>query len=278
MTPLRKKMIDEMTLGRLAPKTQEAYLSAIRGLARFYNHPPDRIEQEKVQAYLLHLMEERKLAWSSINIVFSALRYFYHKVLKWDDTEFHIPPRPRQRKIPMLLSREEVHRLIDSITNPKHRCLLLTVYSAGLRVSEVVSLKPRHIERERGMIRIEQGKGRKDRYTLLSERLLDELDAYWKLYRPNLWLFPGRHPEQAITISTAQKIYDKAKRKSGISRGRGIHTLRHCFASHLLDQGIDIYLIKEMMGHRAITTTFGYLHTSQARIAAVRSPLDTFPG
>ena len=275
MTPLRKKMIGEMTLGRLAPKTHEAYLTAVTGLAKFYHLSPDLIEQEKVQAYLLHLIEERKLAWSSCNVAFSALQYFYQRVLRLDETAFHIPPRPRQRKLPIILSREEVMCLIESASNIKHRALLLTIYGAGLRVSEAVRLKPSHIESRRMMIRVEDGKGRKDRYTILPDILLKELKVYWKACRPKAWLFYGRDPLEPMPVGTAQKIYFLTKKKAGISGGRGIHTLRHCFATHLLDAGTDINTIKKLMGHSSIKTTFGYLHVSREKIASVKSPLDS---
>lgn len=275
MTPLRKKMIAQMTLGRLAPKTQESYLAAVTGLAKFHCQSPDLIDQDKVQAYLLYLIEERKLAWSSCNVAFSALQYFYAKVLKLDETDFCIPPRPRQRKLPMILSCDEVRRLINNASNIKHRALLLTVYGAGLRVSEAVMLKPHHIESARMMIRVEDGKGRKDRYTILPERLLKELKLYWKACRPGAWLFFGRNPKEPMPVGTAQKIYYLTKKKSGISGGRGIHTLRHCFATHLLDQGTDIYTIKQLMGHSSIKTTYGYIHVTQEKIASVKSPFDS---
>lgn len=275
MTPLRKKMITQMTLGRLAPKTQESYLAAVAGLAKFHCQSPDLIDQDKVQAYLLYLIEERKLAWSSCNVAFSALQYFYAKVLKLDETDFCIPPRPRQRKLPMILSCDEVMRLIDSASNIKHRALLLTVYGAGLRVSEAVMLKPHHIESSRMMIRVEDGKGRKDRYTILPEILLKELKVYWKACRPGKWLFYGRDTMKPMPVGTAQKIYYLTKKKAGITAGRGIHTLRHCFATHLLDEGTDIYTIKQLMGHSSIKTTLGYLHVTREKIASIKSPFDT---
>lgn len=275
MTPLRKKMITQMTLGRLAPKTQESYLAAVTGLAKFHCQSPDLIDQDKVQVYLLHLIEERNLAWSSCNVAFSALQYFYQKVLKLDETAFEIPPRPRQRKIPMILSHDEVRRLIDSASNIKHRALLLTIYGAGLRVSEAVQLKPHHIESGRMMIRVEDGKGRKDRYTVLPEILLKELKVYWKACRPKAWLFYGRDPMVPMPVGTAQKIYYLTKRKSGIRGGRGIHTLRHCFATHLLENGTDVYTIKKLMGHSSIKTTYGYIHVTRERIASVKSPIDS---
>ena len=275
-TLLRKRFNDYMVLRNFSPKTIDAYIDAVAGLAWFYHQFPDKLSNQEIQAYLLHLIQKRKLAWSSCNVIFSGLRCFYTHVLTWDETRFHIPPRPRQHKLPMLLSVEEVNRLLNSVTNLKHRALLMTVYGAGLRVSEVVNLKPHHIESSRMLIRVEQGKGKKDRYTILPQRLLTELRDYWRAYRPVSWLFFGQDKNSPMPTGTAQKIYYKAKKDSDIKKARGIHTLRHCFATHLLDQGVDIHLIKQVLGHTALSTTSKYLHTTQKKIAQVKSPLDTF--
>jgi len=274
-TLLRKQLNDHMTLRGLSPNTQEAYTNAVAGLAGYYHLSPDKLTNEQIQAYLIHLIKERELAWSSCNVVFSGLRCFYSQVLRWDETRFHIPPRPREKKLPRILSLEQVLRLFQVTTNIKHRALLMTVYGGGLRVSEVVQLEPEHIESQRMMIRVDQGKGRKDRFTLLPQNLLDELKAYWKACRPQSWLFFGRSKDKPMAIGTAQRIYYNAKSKAGINKGNGIHTLRHCFATHLLDQGVDITTIQQMMGHRALVTTSKYLHTTKEKIASIKSPLDT---
>jgi len=216
-----------MILCRLSPKTQKAYLHAVKGLADFYHKSPDQLSDQQIQYYLAYLIKDRKLAWSSCNVVFSGLRLFYLKIVKWDETSFTIPPRGRQKKLPIVLSCDEVQRLIDAAKNIKHRVFLMTVYSAGLRVSEAVYLKPCHIESNRMMIRVEQGKGRKDRYTLLSKTLLHELRNYWRCYRPNEWLFFAQDRNRAMPVGTAQKIFYSAKQKAGITNGRGIHTLRY---------------------------------------------------
>jgi len=263
-----------MTLRGFSPKTKEAYVGAVAGLAFYYSQSPDKLTNDQIQAYLLHLITDRKLAWSSCNVVFSGLRCFYTQVLKWDETRFYIPPRPRQKKLPKLLSLEEVNHLLKAASNIKHQALLMTVYGAGLRVSEVVHLKPRHIESDRMMIRVDQGKGKKDRYTILPQSLLYELRRYWKVCRPHSWLFFGKDKNKSMPVATAQRIYYHAKNKAGITKGNGIHTLRHCFATHLLDQGVDIYTIKQLLGHTALVTTSKYLHTTSEKIAAVKSPLD----
>lgn len=274
-TLLRKQFNDHMILRGFSPKTQKAYTDAVAGLAGYYHLSPDRLSNEQIQAYLIYLIKERELAWSSCNVAFSGFRCFYSQVLKWDKTRFHIPSRPRQKKLPRILSLEQVSRLFKVTVNIKHRALLMTVYGAGLRVSEVVQLKPEHIESQRMMIRVDQGKGRKDRFTLLPQSLLDELRAYWKACRPQSWLFFGSSKEKPMAISTAQSIYYNAKSKAGINKGNGIHTLRHCFATHLMDQGVDVSTIQELMGHTALSTTSKYLHTTKEKIASIKSPLDT---
>jgi site-specific recombinase XerD len=272
---LRKRFEDYLVVNRLAQKTQDAYLNAVAGLSKHYNQPPERLTDEQIQQYLVYLIRHRKLSWSSCNVNFSGLHCFYKKFLNRPQTEFSIPPRPRQKKLPEILSRQEVLKLIDAAHDERHRALLMITYGSGLRVSETVHLKPHHIESDRMLVRIEQAKGRKDRYTLLSQKALDELRIYWKVRRPEKWLFYGRDKAQPMDVTTAQKIYYCTKKAAGITRGKGIHTLRHCFATHLLEQGIDIYLIKRFLGHLSIQTTLGYLHLLPDRLAEVKSPLDT---
>jgi integrase/recombinase XerD len=223
---------------------------------------------------LLHLMQERKLQWGSCNTIVCGLRFFYTHTLGMDSMFLNIPPRKKVHKLPEILSTEEIERLFAAVTNQKHRTLLMTTYAAGLRVSEVVNLKLTDIDSKRMMIRVQQGKGSKDRYTILSERLLKELRIYYKMYRPSLWLFSGRKPQQPMPISTAAAIYYNAKDKTGIKRGKGIHTLRHCFATHLLEAGIDVRTIQVLMGHSSIMTTVVYLKVTRKHISSTQSPLD----
>lgn len=274
MTELRQKMIRDMQLRRLAPRTQHSYVEAVAGLAKYYRKSPDMLSKEEVQNYLLYLEHERKLAWSSCNIVTCGLRFFYDITVQNPDMRLAIPPRKSQRRLPEVLSREDVARIFACAANPKHRLLLMTTYSAGLRVSEVVCLKHEHLDVSRMTIRVEQGKGNKDRYTLLSERLLEELKEYTKLYHPSAWLFPSVKKNTPLDITTAQKIYTTARLKAGICHGRGIHTLRHCFATHLLEDGVDPHTIQKLLGHRQLSTTAKYLHLTRQRLASVRSPLD----
>jgi len=274
MTKLREKMIREMQLRRFSERTQKSYVMAVAALAKHYGRSPDKITNTEVQDYLLYLMKERKLAWSSCNIAVSAFRFFYSKSLCDESIHLSIPPRKNRLQLPEVLSREAVEKLLDCTTNLKSRILLMATYSAGLRVSEVVCLKPEHIDGSRMTIRIEQSKGNKDRYTILSGRLWEEMQYYLKVYRPTIWLFYARFRDKPMHITTAQRIYNAARRRAGIIHGRGIHTLRHCFATHLLESGVDLRTIQELMGHRYINTTIRYLHLTHARLSSVKSPLD----
>jgi len=260
MGTLRKEMTDAMKLRRFSPRTEKSYLAAVTALANYYHTPPDQLDFEKIKAYLLHLTVERALSWSTCNVVVCALRFFYLEVVGWEQVSLPLPPRKKPKTLPVILSRQELERLFACAGSPKYRVLLMTTYAAGLRVSEVVKLKPADIDSQRLMIRVEQAKGAKDRYTILSPRLLDELRLYWKLYRPTTWLFPSsRDPQRQMHRSRAQKIYYEAKRRAGITRGHGIHTLRHCFATHLLEAGLDLRTIQSLMGHTSVTTTMRYL-------------------
>jgi len=275
MGTLRNKMIDAMKLRRFSLRTQESYLSAVSSLAKYYNIAPDQLDAQKIQAYLLHLTVERGLSWSSCNVAVSAFRFFYLEVLGWDRINLPIPARKKPSKLPELLSRLEIERLFACAYPPRNRVLLMTTYAAGLRVSEVTNLKVSDIDSSRMMIRVEQAKGAKDRYTILSHRLLEELRLYWKLYHPPTFLFPStRDLNRKMDIGMAQKFYYQAKQRAGITKGHGIHTLRHCFATHLLEAGVDLRTIQSLLGHTSITTTQRYLHVCQKTIDSKQSLLD----
>ncbi|MBI3326735.1 MAG: site-specific integrase [Nitrospinae bacterium] len=274
MKPLRAQMIYQMPLERLAPRTQDAYTEAVAGLAKFYGCSPEQLSPEHIRAYLPHLLVERQLAWSSCNQAACGLKFFYTKTLGWDALQLHLPPRTQRSQLPQVLSAEELQRLFVSAKNPKHRALLMTTYAAGLRVSEVVHLQVTDIASDRRLIRVNQGKGHKDRYTLLSARLLAELRAYWKLERPPQWLFPGQALDKPMPIGTAQRIYSHAKWAAKLQHGKGIHTLRHSFATHLLEAGVDPRTIQLLLGHRSLHTTARYLRVSRTHLAHSRSPFD----
>jgi len=274
MSPLRQKMIRAMQLREFSPRTQEAYVAAVSGLAKYCKKSPDKIVQDEIENYLLNLRQELKRSASTCNVVISGLRFFYEHTIKDESVKLRLPPRKKTKRLPEVLSRGDVNRVISSPANIKHRVILMTAYSAGLRVSELVSLRQEHIDSSRMVIRVDQGKGKKDRYTILSQRLLKELCIYYKGYRPENWLFPAKNLIQHISISSAQRIYYKAKKKAGITKGKGIHTLRHCFASHLLEAGYDVRRIQILMGHKSLSTTMAYLHVSRQGLGMVKSPFD----
>ena len=277
MKPLRAQMIHDMQLQRLAPKTQKAYVTAVAGLAKFYECSPERLRPEHIRTSLHHLLVERRLAWSSCNQAAAGLKFFDTKTLGWDALHRTLPPRTGRAPLPHILSLEALQRLGTPARHPRHRVLLMTTYAAGLRVSEVVRLRLTDIESDRLLLRVEQGKGRKDRYTLLSTRLLTELRAYWQCYRPSPWLFTGLDPHVPMPIGTAQKISYHAKQRAGITHGHGIHTLRHCFATHLLEAGVDVRTIQMLLGHQSLETTTQYLRITRQHLATSRSPFDLLP-
>lgn len=274
MTELRQRMSDDMQVRRMAEKTQEAYLWAVTGLARYYRRSPDQITETEVQAYLLHLIRDRRRAWSTCNIVVNGLRFFYHVTLKRDRPTFAIPGARTPSTMPEILSREDVHRIIAALPTSKHRALVVTAYATGLRVNELVHLKVTDIDTARGTIRVEQGKGAKDRYTLLTPHLLTELRAYWRIARPAEWLFPGRDGTHPIDSSGVGRVYQAAKRRAGVTKRGGMHGLRHAFATHLLDAGVDLHTLQHLLGHGSIDTTTRYLHAAEPAALAQRAALD----
>ena len=220
------------------------------------------------------MIQERKLSWSTCSQAANAFRFLYHVTLRHPRTEFHVPLPKQPQKLPEILSREEVWRLLTVPPHPRHRLLLTTVYAAGLRVSEAIALKVSDIDPYRMTMRIEQGKGAKDRYVPLAARLLQDLRAYWKTAPPRVWLFANRQGTRPIDITVAQKIYMLAKLRAGIVKQGGIHALRHAFATHLLEAGVDLHTVQRLLGHRQISTTMRYFHLSQGRLVGTRSPLD----
>ncbi|NIQ12003.1 MAG: tyrosine-type recombinase/integrase [Gammaproteobacteria bacterium] len=274
MSELRKRMIRDMQSRNFSPGTQRAYLRAVAGLAKYYHRSPNTIKPEEIQDYVVHLLSERKLAVGSCHAVITALRFFYTVTLKQDGASVDIPQIKRETRLPEILSPEQLEKLFAAPRNPKHRVLLMTAYSGGLRVNELVHLKVTDIHSDRMMIRVDQGKGKKDRYTLLSKRLLGELRSYWQIKRPAVWLFPGIKRQKPLCSRMAEKVYTQAVAKAGITRKGGIHTLRHCFATHLLEAGEDIRTIQLLMGHSSILSTVRYLQVTSKTLQGIQSPLD----
>jgi len=273
MTPLRQRMVQEMELRRFTPRTIESYVAAIVGLATFYHRSPDQLKLEEVRSYLHHLLSERRLSQGTCNLRAAAITFLYREVL--GQGSFNLGMRRKHSgKLPEVYSHEELVRLFEATVNLQQRVLLMTTYAAGLRLHEVTHLLPRHIHAERQLIRVEQGKGQKDRYTLLSPFLLQELRRYWKEYRLSDWLFPNQVRNGPMLRGTAQKIFYNAKRRAGLQRGHGIHTLRHCFATHLLEAGVDLRSIQLLLGHKSLHTTTIYLHVTQKKLGQLHSPFD----
>ena len=273
MTPLRERMIRELELQRKSPLTVDAYVKAVAQLAKHYGRSPDAISVEEVRDYLHYLITDKKAAFSTCNQKLSAIQFFYRHVLGQTDFSLRVPSK-RGGRLPEPLSRGEIARILEATLNLKHRALLMTAYGGGLRVSELVRLQPADIHSQRMLIRVNQGKGRKDRYTLLSQRLLEELRAYWRLDRPQPWLFPGRDTSRPLPLNTAKKAFTAAKQRAGIQHGHGIHSLRHSFATHLMEAGVALPVIQRLMGHGSLNTTAKYLHVTSQHLAGVRSPLD----
>jgi len=274
MTPLRRRMIEDMTLRNFSPKSIATYVRYVAAFARYFNTSPAHLGPEHIRAYQLHLIQEKQLAWTSYNQILSALRFLYQVTLgqDWVVKKLIGPKRPRQ--LPVVLSLDEVTQFFAAIPNLKHRAILMTAYAAGLRVSEVCRLRVEDIDSRRMVIRLPQAKGHKDRYTMLSPRLLAILRSYWKIARPRPYLFPGRYTDRPISPRTVQKAAGAARKASGLRKGVCPHTLRHSFATHLLEAGTDLRTIQILLGHHSLNTTARYLHVSTAAVASTRSPLE----
>ena len=278
MTPLRQRMLDAMLQRGLSPRTQESYTQAIYGMARYYRSDPALYSAQQVEAYLLHMVKERGLSYSSMNQAACAARFLYEQVLGHERARFAIPLAKAPTTQPELLAREEIARLFAACAHPVYRMLLQTLYATGLRISEACALRLTDVDShsDRMCIRVVCGKGGKDRYTLLSASLLDALRMYARSWRPQHWLFCNRIGSEPVTISSAQRAYQGARRRAGIHKSGGPHTLRHCFATHLLESGVDLYTIQKLLGHGHISTSARYLHliSPQFRPPQQIDPLD----
>lgn len=273
MTLLRRKMIDAMRLRGLSPRTIQAYVNQIRSLAKHYHRPPDELTAEEVRAYLLHRIESGRSA-STCRQAVMAIRFLYHRVLGRPAMDFEVPLPRAPQAMPEILSRGEVERLCSAPTNPKHRLLLLTTYAEGLRVSELVHLRTIDIDLERKTVHVHLGKGARDRYLPLSDRLEGHLRAWWQCHPKTYRLFAGARAEDPMHETTAQRVYQRAKDKAGVRKRGGIHALRHAFATHLLEAGTPLPTIQRLLGHRHISSTMRYLHLRRDLAQQVCSPLD----
>lgn len=278
MGELRDQMEMDMKLRRFSPKTIACYLACMRGVAKHFRKSPAELGDEEIRVYLHYLMEERKASQSVLVQTYSALKFFIEKTLQKPWNAFRIPRCKQRRKLPGVLAREEVESILSATKNLKHRAILMTIYSAGLRIGEVTRLKVSDIDSRRMMIRVNEGKGLKDRYTLLGERTLEMLRCYWKAYRPLEWLFPGRNASGPVSISAIQRVFKRSLEKAGIKKKASAHTLRHSFATHLLESGTDLYYIQRLLGHKSAGTTSVYLHITGKDIGKIKSPIDSSGG
>lgn len=261
MTPLRKQMIEAMQLRGFSPRTHKSYLYAVEKLAGHYHRSPDRLSPAQVQAFFKYLALDRRLSPASCRLYLNAVRFFYVKVLGRNDFEHSWVIPKRQQRIPELLTPREVARIIGACQNPKHRMLLETCYGCGLRVSELVSLRVGDIDGERKLLHIVQGKGAKDRQVIIAPSLHEQLRRYWQLLRPTDWLFPSeQQPQRHINVSTAQRIFHKAKSKAGIDKVGGIHGLRHAYATHQLENALPVHQLQRLLGHQNLRSTMRYVH------------------
>jgi len=274
MTPLRKRMMDEMEMRNFSPKTVKLYVDNVARFARYFGKSPDRLGPEHVKKYLLYMVQEKKVAWGTYKQALAALRYFYRWVVKGAEVVEDIRcPRP-ERRLPVVLAFDEVRRFFAAIPSFKHRMILMAAYSAGLRISEVVTLQVTDIDSQRMVIRVCQGKRKKDRYTILSPVLLQMLRHYWVAARPVSYLFSGRSLDRPMSVATVQRMCKDAQEKAGIDKTVTPHTLRHSFATHLLEAGTELRVIQELLGHSSPHTTAIYTHVSRKLIAQTKSPLD----
>jgi len=263
----------EMVSRKYSPKTVKAYLYYNRDFLEFIGKKSESITEEYIKDYLFHLVEEKQVATSTLNSAINALKFYYGIVLK--EKFLYEIKRPRKdKKLPIVLSKEEVVQILFAVSNIKHRAILMLVYSAGLRVSEVVKLKPKDIDSDRKLIFIKRAKGRKDRYTTLSNVALETLRTYYKSVKPKNWLFPGQREGRHISTRTVEKVFEDAVGKAGIKKEVSVHSLRHSYATHLLESGVDLRYIQELLGHKSNRTTEIYTHVSKKELGKIVSPLD----
>jgi integrase/recombinase XerD len=273
MTPLRQRFIDDLRLRNYSPRTVEAYVAGVVRFARHFGRSPDLLGPDEVRAFQLHLLE-RRASWSLFNQTVCALRFLYGTTLGRPEQLPLIPYGKRPRTLPAVLSPAEVLRLLEAAAPGRDRVLLQVAYGCGLRLSELLHVRVADLDSARMVVHVRQGKGRKDRLVPLSPRLLGELRAYWRLGRPRTWLFPGKKPDQPLTDGGAQRLFGRVRRRAGLGKRCSMHTLRHSYATHLLEAGVDLRTLQALLGHASLETTARYLHVSTQRLAQTPSLLD----
>jgi len=273
MSALRRRMIDDMTLRNLSPATQRSYLHAVTKFSRHFGCPPDRLGLEDVRSFQVHLVSQG-ISWPALNQIVCALRFFFGVTLDRAEIPERIVYARTPRKLPSILSADEVVRFLEAVPSLKTRVALTTAYAAGLRASEAVSLQVADIDSRRMVLQVRHGKGAKDRTVMLSAALLAILRSYWRLARPTPWLFPGRSPDKPIDVQVLHAACRSATKAAGLTKRVSLHTLRHSFATHLLESGTDIRIIQVLLGHSNLSTTARYTHVATTTIAMTQSPLD----
>lgn len=278
MTPLRQRMIDDMRIRNLSPHTERSYVEHVSRFARHFGKSPDQLGPDAIRAYQVFLTTERQLAPSSVIVTVAALRFLYTVTLQKDWRIEHVLPLPKKpQTLPVVLSPAEVRQFLDGITPHNHRTILTTCYAAGLRLSEAVHLTIPAIDSQRMVLRVAHGKGQRDRYVMLSPRLLEILRDWWRATHPRHWLFPGDRPGRPMTTHAVDRACQQAHRRSGLAKPVTPHALRHAFAVHLLEAGTDVRTIQLLLGHRSLETTARYLRIATSRVCSTSSPLDLLP-
>jgi integrase/recombinase XerD len=277
VSPLRQRMIEDMTVRNFAPNTQESYLHQVSLFARHFGRSPLQLGPEEIRSYQIYLVKERKAAVGTRTVAVSALRFLYSVTLKRDWTVELIPAPKAEHRLPLILSPEEVLRLLQAAPSFSHHVIFSTMYGTGMRVSEAVHLRATDIDSQRMTIRIEQGKGRKDRYVQLSPKLLELLRSYWRKVRPGAWLFPGQVPNEPLSRDAVGHAVAHASERAGLKKRTSPHSLRHAYAVHLLEAGTDVRKIQLLLGHRSLSTTARYLRLATSTVCATASPLDLLP-
>lgn len=274
MTILRKEMECRLKLKGFSKRTIATYLQEVRLLSEFYQKSPDQIDTAQMQQYFLHLITERKFSRSKIITAHAGIKFFVEKTLERPWNNLALPAMSRDKKLPIVLSKEKILRIFSCVSNVKYRNICQVIYSSGARLSEALHLRIEDIDSSRMMVRIKAGKGRKDRYTLLGNRALADLREYWKKEKPKFWLFPGKSQKKPITCRHVQYAFQDARKKAGVLEHATLHSLRHSFAVHLLESGCDIVQIQRLLGHSSIMTTIRYLHMRSLDPKSLKNPFD----
>ena len=274
MSELRRRMIDDMNLHGFSPKTRQCYVDAVKNLSRYYKRSPKDLSEEEVRQFFLYLLNERGVAASTFRVYLCGIKFFYESTLKRPWHLLNLVRPKKRRKLPVVLSTGEVHQVLSLIRTPLVRMSLTLIYSCGLRISEGIRLRVSDIDSKRMVVCVRNGKGGKDRYVPLAPRTLEQLRAYWRIGRPRHFLFPSQKRLHPISPSSIQKAFKDALRQSGIQKDASVHTLRHSYATHLLENGVDIRLIQEILGHKNSQTTFLYAHLTRKSTAKLHSALN----